>query len=138
MCLAVTYAIKSNENHGYKILEKVGNKYFTGISNARLVEIPTTKYARTPKKLNPTHFTGYSKSKYEQAFHICTRKEEALTILPLEKANTNMRDLVVCEVIYAEEVAFGETHWHFLEDPARRRYTETVVARKCRVIQEVA
>ena len=140
MCLAVQYHGKSLETFGYKVLLKdEDGRYFTGIARARQTEIPHDGWAETPKELNPTAHVEYSDTHYEQAFHICLNKQEALEILAYEGRKDHLYPLVLCQVQFDDEVAWGETHW-FWDDlrPREQSYSRTVVARKCRVVQEVA
>ena len=139
MCLAVKYRAKHQHGAcgmGWKILVRdAKGRYFTGICGAKRVKLNFDTYTDCGDQ--PHQFIPLSGKRYIRAFHIFVNLEEARLIFNIDQkygVNKYMLKhgemLVLCEVLYKAEVAFGETHWKYNSG----YYSQTAVARKCKLV----
>ena len=130
MCLAVKYKTKFNGNKGWKLLFKTtGKGYATGLCGAKIIRLNKREFTGLCEAGIPTLYTEetgfyHTKEAYQGAYHIFTRKRDAVAIQEYHVCAT------VCQVEFKDQVAYGCTHW------ACGVRTRTVVAKQCKVIKE--
>lgn len=138
MCLAISYKDSYPGEKGYKVLKKDERSYFTGLCGYPRMQISRTRYADARPTgaysgiLGGEGFDGFI---YPFGFHILTSLEDARKLKRAEEKRNPIVKFVICEVAFKEQVAYGAVKWHYTGNKSFA--TDTVVARKCKIIKEV-
>lgn len=131
MCLAIKYKAEYSSRKGYKLLHKREGKYYTGMCDYPKVRILKSRYVRD---LNHTDIKGDG-FYYSPGFHICVSLEQAYYLKAAQERYHANSSLVICEVVFREQVAYGKVNWHYTG--VETFGCKTVVAKECRIVREV-
>lgn len=139
MCLAVKISNSYNcSSYGYKILRvrtnAKGERYYcTGLCGASAIPISYDRFSYLPKHDNERYSCSYSRHKYERAFSIFLNEDEAMYVMN----RTHEGEIALFRVEFDSVVAWGVTAWAFDDSKGGRYFTNTIIARKCKLVERI-
>ena len=135
MCLAYRHDRKFNRKVGWKVLttsSREDGKYFTGINEAKRIEISADKFSKAntiPIDANKYWYIE-TVGTYPGGFHIFTRKADAIKVF---KSMSPPHCYTLCKVVFKKQVAYGAIRWN----TEKLNKVSTVVAQECKILEVV-